>query len=57
MVAVGFILLWLLGHWLRTGKLIIALEAVINGFENAPRSLAGLFREDNIGTMLLNVAD
>jgi NADPH-dependent curcumin reductase CurA len=45
-----------LGHWLRNGKLI-ALETVIDGFENAPRSLAGLFRGDNIGKMLLNVAD
>jgi NADPH-dependent curcumin reductase CurA len=45
-----------LGHWLRNGKLI-ALETVINGFENAPQSLAGLFRGDNIGKMLLHVAD
>jgi NADPH-dependent curcumin reductase CurA len=45
-----------LGHWLRTGK-IIALETVIDGFENAPRSIAGLFRGENIGKMLLNVAD
>jgi NADPH-dependent curcumin reductase CurA len=45
-----------LGHWLRNGKLI-ALETVIDGFENAPRSLAGLFRGDNLGKMLLQVAD
>jgi NADPH-dependent curcumin reductase CurA len=45
-----------LGHWLRNGK-IKALETVIGGFENAPRSLAGLFRGDNIGKMLLHVAD
>jgi NADPH-dependent curcumin reductase CurA len=45
-----------LGHWLRNGK-VIALETVINGFENAPRSLAGLFRGENIGKMLLHVAD
>jgi len=44
-----------LGYWLRTGK-VIALETVIDGFENAPRSLAGLFRGDNIGKMLLQVA-
>jgi len=45
-----------LGHWLRIGK-IKALETVIDGFENAPRSLAGLFRGENIGKMLLHVAD
>jgi NADPH-dependent curcumin reductase CurA len=45
-----------LSHWLRTGK-VIALETVIDGFENAPRSLAGLFRGENIGKMLLHVAD
>jgi NADPH-dependent curcumin reductase CurA len=45
-----------LGHWLRVGKLI-ALETVIDGFDNAPRSLAGLFRGDNLGKMLLHVAD
>jgi NADPH-dependent curcumin reductase CurA len=45
-----------LGHWLHNGKLI-ALETVIDGFENAPRSLAGLFRGDNLGKMLLQVAD
>jgi NADPH-dependent curcumin reductase CurA len=45
-----------LGHWLRNGK-IKALETVIDEFENAPRSLAGLFRGDNIGKMLLHVAD
>jgi NADPH-dependent curcumin reductase CurA len=45
-----------LGHWLRTGK-VVALETVIDGFENAPRSLAGLFRGDNLGKMLLHVAD
>jgi NADPH-dependent curcumin reductase CurA len=45
-----------LGHWLRNGK-IKALETVIDGFENTPRSLAGLFRGDNIGKMLLHVAD
>ena len=45
-----------LGFWLRSGK-VIALETVVNGFENAPRSLAGLFRGDNLGKMLLNVAD
>ena len=32
-------------------------ETVIDGFENAPRSLAGLFRGDNLGKMLLHVAD
>jgi NADPH-dependent curcumin reductase CurA len=45
-----------LSHWLRTGK-VIALETVIDGFESAPRSLAGLFRGENIGKMLLHVAD
>jgi NADPH-dependent curcumin reductase CurA len=45
-----------LSHWLRTGK-VIALETVIDGFENAPRSLAGLFRGENIGKMLLHVAE
>jgi len=44
-----------LGFWLRSGKLI-ALETVIDGFENAPRSLAGLFRGENLGKMLLHVA-
>ena len=45
-----------LGHWLRIGK-VKALETVIKGFESAPRSLAGLFRGENIGKMLLHVAD
>jgi NADPH-dependent curcumin reductase CurA len=45
-----------LNYWLRSGK-VIALETVISGFENAPRSLAGLFRGDNLGKMLLHVAD
>ena len=45
-----------LGYWLRSGK-VKALETVIEGFENAPRSLAGLFRGENIGKMLLHVAD
>ena len=45
-----------LGYWLRIGK-VKALETVIEGFENAPRSLAGLFRGENIGKMLLHVAD
>jgi NADPH-dependent curcumin reductase CurA len=45
-----------LGEWVRTGK-IIALETVVNGVENAPNALMGLFRGDNIGKMIVHVAD
>ena len=45
-----------LGEWVRTGK-IIALETVVNGVENAPQALMGLFRGDNTGKMIVHVAD
>jgi NADPH-dependent curcumin reductase CurA len=45
-----------LGFWLNSGK-VIALETVVSGFDQAPQSLAGLFRGDNLGKMLLHVAD
>ena len=45
-----------LGEWVRTGK-IIALETVVNGVENAPKALMGLFRGDNTGKMIVHVAD
>jgi NADPH-dependent curcumin reductase CurA len=45
-----------LGYWLNTGRLI-PLETVIQGIENAPTALVGLFRGENIGKMLLEVAE
>lgn len=45
-----------LGEWVRTGK-IIALETVVNGVENATKALMGLFKGDNIGKMIVHVAD
>jgi NADPH-dependent curcumin reductase CurA len=45
-----------LGHWLSNGK-IIPLETVLRGIENGPRSLAGLFRGENLGKMLLYVGE
>jgi NADPH-dependent curcumin reductase CurA len=45
-----------LGHWLETGRMI-ALNTVVNGIDNAPKAFTGLFRGDNVGKMLLHVAD
>jgi NADPH-dependent curcumin reductase CurA len=45
-----------LGHWLQTGK-IVALDTVFNGIENGPKAFTGLFRGDNVGKMIVHVAD
>ena len=45
-----------LGYWLNTGK-IVALDTTLNGLENAPKAFTGLFRGDNLGKMVLHVAD
>ncbi|CAG7654773.1 NADP-dependent oxidoreductase [Paenibacillus allorhizosphaerae] len=42
--------------WFREGKLLNH-EHVVEGFEQAPRALIGLFRGDNIGKMIVKVAD
>jgi NADPH-dependent curcumin reductase CurA len=45
-----------LGHWLQTGK-IVALDTVFNGIENGPKAFTGLFRGENVGKMIVHVAD
>ena len=45
-----------LGHWLQTGR-IIALDTVFNGIENGPKAFTGLFRGENVGKMIVHVAD
>jgi hypothetical protein len=43
-------------QWVRSGELKYR-ETVIRGLENAPDALLGLFRGDNIGKMLVQVAE
>ena len=45
-----------LGHWVQTGK-IVPLDTVLNGLENAPKAFTGLFRGDNVGKMIVHLAD
>lgn len=45
-----------LAAWLRTGKLQ-SRETIVEGFENVPDAFLGLFRGDNIGKLLVKVAD
>jgi len=44
------------GPWLRDGK-IAYRETIVDGIENIPAAFAGLFRGDNVGKMLVRVAD
>jgi NADPH-dependent curcumin reductase CurA len=44
------------GPWLRDGK-IAYRETIVDGTENIPAAFAGLFRGDNVGKMLVRVAD
>ena len=44
------------GPWLRDGK-IAYRETIVDGIENVPAAFAGLFRGDNVGKMLVRVAD
>ena len=43
-----------MGKWIREGK-IKWKETVIDGIENAPRALIGLFKGDNFGKMLVKI--
>ena len=45
-----------LGRWLAEGRLKYA-EHVVEGFENAPRALLGLFAGENLGKQLVKVSD
>ena len=45
-----------LGTWLAEGKLKDRVD-VMKGFENAPKALARLFRGENIGKQLLEIAE
>jgi NADPH-dependent curcumin reductase CurA len=45
-----------LGHWLKTGR-IVALDTVFNGLENAPKAFIGLLRGENVGKMVVHLAD
>jgi NADPH-dependent curcumin reductase CurA len=45
-----------LTRWFTDGKLKYR-ETVVEGLENAPRALIGLFRGENIGKQLVKVAD
>lgn len=45
-----------LAKWLREGK-ITYKETIVDGLENAPDAFLGLFRGDNVGKMLVKVAD
>jgi NADPH-dependent curcumin reductase len=45
-----------LAHWLREGRLN-QKEDVVEGLENAPNTLARLFRGENFGKQLLKIAD
>ncbi|HZQ35709.1 MAG TPA: NADP-dependent oxidoreductase, partial [Dehalococcoidia bacterium] len=42
--------------WLREGK-VKARETVVEGLENAPQALIGLLQGENIGKMLVKLAD
>lgn len=45
-----------LGKWLKEGKLKYR-ETIVNGLENTPQALMGLFRGDNIGKQLVKVSE
>lgn len=45
-----------MAQWLREGKLKYR-ETVVHGIENTPRAFIGLFHGDNVGKMLVKVAD
>ena len=45
-----------LGQWLREGKMKYA-ENIVDGFENTPQALMGLFRGENLGKQLVKVED
>jgi NADPH-dependent curcumin reductase CurA len=45
-----------LAHWVRAGK-IIPLETEYQGLEAAPRAMVGLLRGENIGKMVVTVAE
>lgn len=45
-----------LAEWLREGK-IKYKETIYEGLENAPNAFLGLFRGDNLGKMLVKIAD
>ena len=45
-----------LGYWLQSGR-IIALDTVYNGIENAPKAFVGVLRGENIGKMVIHLAD
>jgi NADPH-dependent curcumin reductase CurA len=42
-----------LGYWLQSGRII----AVYNGIENAPKAFVGVLRGENIGKMVIHLAD
>ncbi len=44
------------GPWVRDGE-IVYRETIVDGIENVPAAFAGLFRGDNVGKMLVRVAD
>ncbi len=45
-----------LATWLRENKLKYA-EQIVDGFENTPQAFLGLFRGENLGKLLVHVAD
>lgn len=45
-----------MGSWLRDGKIVI-VEDVIDGLEHAPAGLIGLLRGDNLGKLVIRVAE
>jgi len=45
-----------IGQWVREGKLKVK-ETVVEGLENAPAALQGLFTGKNLGKMIIKVAD
>ncbi|GAB2541572.1 NADPH-dependent curcumin reductase CurA [Gracilibacillus alcaliphilus] len=46
----------LLAHWLQEGKLQYR-ETIQEGFENIPEAFIDLFKGNNIGKLLVKVAD
>jgi NADPH:quinone reductase len=45
-----------LAQWVRSGQ-IRYREDIIEGFENMPRALIGLFRGENLGKRLVKVSE
>jgi NADPH-dependent curcumin reductase CurA len=45
-----------IGQWVKDGKLKVK-ETVVEGLENAPSALQGLFTGKNLGKMIIKVAD